>query len=135
MSYLMKNVVGSNETVKIEPKKNKIFLVLRWIWGILGCWLILIPTIKAIQATIRFCTTEYLVTDKNVMEKYGWISTHTDQMPLDKIENITVRYNFFGKIFNYGEICIQGTNRNNVYFTDIKNAETVKKQISELLGN
>ena len=84
MSYLIKNVVSSNEIVKIEPKKNAMFLVLRWIWGVLGFWLIFIPTIRAIKETVKFCTTEYLVTDQKVMEKYGWISTHTDEMPLQK---------------------------------------------------
>ena len=133
MSYLSKNVLLNNETAKVEPKKNPIFLVLKWIWGILGCWLLLIPTIKAIKATVKYCTTEYLVTEKRVIEKYGWISTHTDDMPLAKIENITVNYTFWGKIFNYGNVCIQGTNRNNVTFAYVKNAEIIKKKINELL--
>ena len=67
------------------------------------------------------------------MEKYGWISTHTDEMPLEKIENIVVNYTFWGKVFNYGNICLQGTNRNNINFTQIKDAESIKKQINDLL--
>ena len=73
MSYLTDNVLGSRETVVIEPKKNPIFLVFRWIWGILGCWLLLIPTIQAIRATVDYKTREYLVTNERVLEKYGWI--------------------------------------------------------------
>jgi len=130
MDYLKKNVVGVNEIVKLEPKKNPVFLVLKWIWGILGCWLLLIPTIKAISATVEYCTTEYLITDKRVMEKYGFFSTHTDEMMLGKIENITVDYTFWGKIFNYGKVRFQGTNRNDVTFTCIKDAEQLKKQVN-----
>ena len=133
MGYLEKNVVSDKEIVKITPKKNPIFLVFKWIWGVLGCWLILIPTIKAIKATITYCTTEYLVTDRKVMEKYGWISTHTDEMPLTKIENVVVNYTFWGKIFNYGTVRCQGANNNNVTFTDIKDAELIKKQLNEML--
>lgn len=99
----------------------------------LGCWLLLIPTIKAISATVKHCTTEYLVTDQKVMEKYGWIATHTDEMPLKKIENIVVEYTFWGKIFNYGSLYIEGTNDNNIVFKNIKNAESVKKQLNELI--
>ena len=132
-SYLKDNVVSDKETIVIEPKKNPIFLVASWIWGVLGCWLLLIPTIRAIKATIRFCTTEYLVTDQKVMEKYGWISTHTDEMPLSKIENIVVNYSFWGKIFNYGTVVCQGTNRNNVVFSYVKDAESIKKQINSLI--
>lgn len=132
MSYLENNVVGNAETIVIRPQKNPIFLVWKWILGVLGCWLLLIPTIKAIRATIKFCTTEYLVTDKNVMEKHGLISTHTDEMPLIKIENIVVNYTALGKIFNYGTVAFQGANNNNVYFHFVKNAESIKKQINSL---
>ena len=69
----------------------------------------------------------FLVTNFKVLEKYGWISTHTYEMPLTKIENIVVEYSFFGKIFNYGNVIIQGANHNNVIFSNIKNAEAVKK--------
>ncbi len=133
MSYLERNVVSSKEKITIVPEKNKIFLVLRWIWGILGCWLILIPTIKAITATIKFNTTEYLITDKRVMEKYGWIATHTDEMNLEKIENVTVTYSFWGKIFNYGTVRFQGANYNNIEFHYIKNAEYLKKKVNEII--
>lgn len=67
------------------------------------------------------------------MEKYGWISTHTDEMPLTKIENIVVNYSFWGKIFNYGTVSIQGANGNNINFKNIKNAEYIKKQLNELI--
>ncbi|MBQ4324536.1 MAG: PH domain-containing protein [Clostridia bacterium] len=133
MGYLEKNVVSSKETIKIVPKKNPIFLVLKWIWGVLGCWLLLIPTFRAISATVAYVTTEYLITDQKVLEKSGWISTHTDEMPLAKVENIVVNYTFWGKIFNYGTVVLQGANHNNITFTDIKDAESLKKQINELL--
>ena len=133
MAYLEKNVLGKGEVVKIRPVKNSLSLLFRWIWGVLGCWLLLIPTIQAISATVKFKTTEFLVTDKRVMEKYGWLSTHTDEMPLGKIENITVDYTFWGKILNYGTITFQGANHNNVKFTWVKDAESVKRKINEMI--
>ena len=133
MSYLKQNVLGNRESVKIEPQKNPIFLAFKWIWGILGCWLLFIPTIKAITATVRYMTTEYLVTNERVLEKYGWISTYTDEMKLNKVENIVVQYSFWGKIFNYGTIVFQGTNSNNVAFSYIEDAEAVKKAIHNIV--
>lgn len=133
MSYLEKKVLTDSEKVVIRVEKNPIFLVLRWIWGVLGFWLFFIPTLQAIKFTIKYLTTEYLITEKNALEKRGWISTHTDEMPLSKIENIVVNYTFFGKIFNYGEISIQGTNRNHINFYYIKNPENLKKNIKSLL--
>ena len=133
MGYLEKHVISNKEVVKIAPEKNPIFVILKWIWGVLGFWLLLIPTIQAIKTTVKYRTTEYIVTDQKAMEKYGWISTHTDEMPLTKIENIVVNYSFWGKIFNYGTVSIQGANGNNINFKNIKNAEFIKKQLNELI--
>lgn len=133
MSYLKNNVLDHQESVKIEPKINPIILLPKWIWGILGCWLLFIPTIQAISTTIRVKTTEYLITNTRVLEKYGLIATHTDEMPLSKVENVVVQYSFWGKIFNYGTIVFQGTNRNNVTFSYVKDAEAIKKAIHEII--
>lgn len=131
MSYLKNDLLG-NEITILEPKKNPIFLILRWIWGVLGCWLLLIPTILAIKFTIKYCTIEFLVTDKRVMEKQGWLATKTKEMSLNKIENITVEYTIFGKIFNYGKVCIQGANHDSIYFNYVKNAENVRREINKV---
>ena len=80
-AYLKKKVVGVTETIRITPKKNAIFLVLKWIWGILGCWLLLIPLIRAIAETIRFCHTEYLITDKNVTIKDKRVLSGSENHP------------------------------------------------------
>ena len=119
--------------MKIEPKINPIILLPKWIWGILGCWLLFIPTIQAISTTIRVKTTEYLITNTRVLEKYGLIATHPDEMPLSKVENVVVQYSFWGKIFNYGTIVFQGTNHNNVIFSYVKDAEAIKKAIHEII--
>ena len=132
-SYLRKKVVGVNESIKVPVKINAIVVVLKWIWGILGFWLLFIPTIKAIRETVRYCTTEYLVTDKNVMKKSGVFRTQTNQMPLDKIENIVVNYTFWGKVFNYATITFSGANDNVIDFVFVKNAEKIKKDVNTLL--
>ena len=97
MSYLKNNVLNHQESVKIEPKINPIILLPKWIWGILGCWLLFIPTIQAISTTIRVKTTEYLITNTRVLEKYGLIATHTDEMPLSKVENASYSIVFGAK--------------------------------------
>jgi uncharacterized membrane protein YdbT with pleckstrin-like domain len=133
-SYLKKKVVGVNESIKVVAKINPIFVVLRWIWGVLGCWLLLIPTIKAIRATVIHCTTEYLVTDKSVMRKDGLFRTHTNQMPLNKIKNMDVKYTFWGKVFNYATITFSaGSNNVDIVFNCVKNAEKIKKMVNTLM--
>ena len=51
MAYLENNVISAKENIVLKANKNAIFLVLKWIWGVLGFWLLLIPTISAIKET------------------------------------------------------------------------------------
>ena len=51
-SYVVNNVLQNGETVVERFKLHPMRLILRWIWGILGFWLLLIPTIKAIRLSI-----------------------------------------------------------------------------------
>jgi len=134
MGYVEKKVLQNGENIVKKVDLNAIDLIFAWIWGVLGCWLLFIPTIKAIKETIYFCTTELVVTNKSVIEKYGWFNTHCDQMPLGKIENVTINQGFFGKIFNYGNVCIQGANKNNVNFRGVKNPEEVRRIINNSIS-
>ena len=131
MEYIEKNVLQAGETVVCKPKLCSAKLVFAWIWGVLGCWLLLIPTIKAIGTSVRYATTEMVVTNKRVIEKYGWLNTVCDEMNLSKIENVTIWQGFIGKIFHYGNLSIQGTNHNNVNFFDVERPEVVRRAIDE----
>jgi len=130
MSYIEENVLTKNEEIIFTPELNALKLVLAWIWGILGIWILFIPFIKAIKVTIKYATTEYAVTNKKVVEKYGWLNTYCDEMGLTKIENITINQSMFGKLFNYGNVCIQGTNSNNVNFIGVNKPEEIRKIIN-----
>ena len=83
---------------------------------------------------LYYATTELVLTNKKVIEKYGLVSIHCDEMGLDKIENITVNCSFWGRIFGYGNVCIQGTNRNNINFCGVRKPEVVRKTINNHRG-
>lgn len=134
MGYIEKNILSKDETVVFVPEKSKIVLVWSWVLGIVGFWLLLIPTILAIITTIRFHYTEFAITNKKIIEKYGWLNTHCDEMLISHVENITVTKSFFGTIFHYGTVCIQGNNRNNINFMFVKNPERVRKEINDILS-
>ena len=75
MSYVEKNVLQNGETILKRVEMHPLRLVFAWIWGILGFWLIFIPTIKAIKLSIYYKTTEFVITNKKVIEKYGVVSS------------------------------------------------------------
>lgn len=129
-NYIEKNIIGIGETIEYAPKKSRIPLFWTWVGGILFCWVLLIPLINAIKVTIEFNAREYVVTNKKIIEKFGVFHTHCDEMQLKSVENITINKTFGGKLFHYGNICIQGTNRNNVNFRGIVDPEGARKAIN-----
>jgi len=131
MSYIEKNILQQNERIIKKVELHPLPVIKSWIFGILFCWILLIPIFIALKETIRYKTTELMVTDKKVIEKYGLFNTLCDEMALDKIENITSKQTFWGKVFGYGTLSIQGTNRNNVYFANIKNHEEIRSLINK----
>jgi uncharacterized membrane protein YdbT with pleckstrin-like domain len=54
-------------------------------------------------------TTETVVTDKRIIHKTGFISRHTQEMNITKIETVDVSQPFWGRILGYGTVRAVGT--------------------------
>lgn len=75
-------------------------LILLPLWGVgLILWVV---------AFIRYKTTELAITNKRVFAKFGFISRHTIEMNLQKVESIQVSQSILGRIFNFGSLVISG---------------------------
>ena len=61
-----------------------------------------------LAAFIRYKTTELAVTNKRVIAKFGFISRHTIEMNINKVESIQVDQGILGRIFDYGSLIISG---------------------------
>lgn len=59
-------------------------------------------------AFVRYKTTELAVTNKRVIAKFGFISRHTVELNINKVESIQVNQDILGRIFNYGSLTIAG---------------------------
>ena len=128
MGKYVESHLNKNEVIVQKAKLNGLMLFSAWLKGILFCWLLLIPTFKAIAATIRFNKTELAVTNKRIVGKIGVFNTQTLAAPLNKIQNTATTSKFFGKIFNYGTIQIN-TAAGEYKFYGIKNVEAFKSMI------
>lgn len=125
MGKYVESHLGKNETIVKKADRNGLFLLGTWIKGILLCWLLLIPTFKAIIATVKFNHVELAITNKRVVGKVGVANTQSLDAPLNKVQNASVEQPLFGKIFNYGTIEID-TAAGKFFFPAIKNAESFK---------
>lgn len=128
MSNYIGNSLGKGEEVVKRAQFNGLFLLGKWILGVLFCWLLFIPTIKAIAATVQFKNMELGFTNKRVIGKRGVFNTRTLDAPLNKIQNATVSQTFFGKIFNFSDVRID-TAAGSFYVEAVKDADHFKRSL------
>ncbi|WP_200883498.1 PH domain-containing protein [Aquabacterium sp. NJ1] len=60
------------------------------------------------MALIRYKKTELAFTNKRVIAKFGFISRHTVEIYLSKVESLQVSQGIFGRIFDFGTLIISG---------------------------
>ena len=125
MGTYVETNLGKNETIVKKAELNPIVLVVTWIGAILFCWLLLIPVFKAIVTTLRYFNTELAITNKRVVGKVGVLNTMALDAPLNKIQNVSVSSNVFGKIFNYGTVVVNTASGQFTYVA-IKNIDQFK---------
>lgn len=127
MAYVENNLT-KNEVIVKKADRNGLFLLGVWIKGILFCWLLLIPLIKAIIKTVQFNNVELAITNKRIVGKTGVVNTDALDAPLNKIQNVSVNQSFGGKIFNYSTVQIN-TAAGVWKFNAIKNGDKFKGMI------
>jgi uncharacterized membrane protein YdbT with pleckstrin-like domain len=75
--------------------------------GIYGLLLILIVICYFIFKIIQRNMNIWVVTNLRVIDEHGVISNNSKESPLDKINNVTYKQSFWGKIFGFGNVQIQ----------------------------
>lgn len=104
MGKFVENNLLKDEEIVRKAQLSKISLVLSWVFGILFFWCFLVPTIKAIFATIRYVNTYVVITNKRVIAKAGMAASL--DLPLNKVQSVEVQQSFIGRILKYGAIKI-----------------------------
>ena len=127
MSYV-DSVLLKNESVVEKAKVTKLVLVGAWIKGILLCWLLLIPTIKAIKLTIAVSKIELALTTQRLVGKVGIVSRQAMDTKLDKVQTVKIAETFWGRIFGYGTIIVT-TAGSDYTFQAITHANEFKSKI------
>lgn len=84
-----------------------------------------------ILPTIQYFTDEYVITNKRVIIKKGWLRIRTVEMGLNKIETVNVRQSLLGRIIGYGSITIVGSGGTKETSHYIKNPIEFRKAFME----
>ena len=87
-------------------------------WSIFLSWSGLLTL--GLAPLIRRKTSEFAVTNRRVIIKTGFISRHTLELNLIKVESVAVEQSLFGRMFNSGTITIIGTGGTRESFSRIQ---------------
>jgi len=85
-----------------------------------------------LAAFVRYKTTEFAVTNKRVIARFGFISRKTFEIDIDTIVYIQVHQDILGSMFNYGSLEITGTGYPQTPITSISNPLNFRDSIFEM---
>ena len=118
-SYANKHLI-SNETVVFETRLHwVIFFTLRSLFTL------------TIAAWLEMSLSEYVITNRRIIIKRGFIARNTFEMNLSKIESVNVDKSVMGRILNYGSMTIIGTGGTQETFHNISRPLEFRKAFQE----
>ncbi|MBO5412617.1 MAG: PH domain-containing protein [Clostridia bacterium] len=106
MGKYVEKHLQQNEYVVERARRDAWGLFGWWILGILFCWLLFIPLIKAIKETVIFSKTELVLTNRRIIRKSGVFHRQVFESPLSKIQGVYLNSTFLGRVFNVTTIRI-----------------------------
>ena len=107
MSYIEQSL-GANEKIVVRAAFHWIYRLQAWL-ALIFLGIVLIGIWIFFRMMIRMWTTEIGVTTNRFIEKTGLFTLKTNEIALLNIEGVRVTQSFFGRIFGYGHIRIEGT--------------------------
>src|SRR5262249_47770941 len=89
----------------------------------------LVPLFYGMRILIRAYALELAVTTDRFVKKTGLISITTEEVSLDKIEEVNVNESVIGRIFNYGTINVHGTGAGDIRMNWVRDPIRLRREI------
>lgn len=119
-SYVNQHLI-KDETVAFETKLHwVIFFSLKSIFTL------------TIYAWLKRWLSEFVITNRRIVIKEGFIARRTFEMNLSKIETVNVDQTVMGRLLNFGSITIIGTGGTKETFHNIAMPMAFRKAFQEL---
>lgn len=94
-----------------------------------ACGAALVGTLILLFHSIVLATTEIVVTTFRFVYKTGLISRNTQEVSLNKIEEITLQQSVWGRVFGFGKLVMRGTGVGVIELPSVDNPIRVRKII------
>lgn len=102
--------------------------------GLAVVLLVLVVFPMAINSLIVRTTSEFVVTNKRVLVKTGWIRRQSLETLLTKIESIRVEQGVLGRMLDYGTIVVSGTGGSKEPFHKIAEPMLFRRRVQDQIS-
>lgn len=136
MTYITETLTA-DETLLAEGKISKWSLFHIYCAAVIfGVSIICLPISAALllYAYLKIRSTEMGVTSKRVIRKTGVIMRDTSEIRLNKVESVSVKQGFLGRMFGYGDVIISGSGGNDAVMKGVKDPLAFRGQVQEAFG-
>lgn len=133
MTYITQTL-ATDETLLAEGKISKWSLFHIYCAAVIfGVSIICLPisAMLLLYAYLKIRSTEMGITSKRVIRKAGVIMRDTAEIRLSKVESVSVKQGFLGRIFGYGDVIISGTGGNGAVMKGVKDPLAFRNQAQE----
>jgi hypothetical protein len=146
MSYV-RRTLGKSETVLFSTGYHwlywfgvillaapLVYVLLRGITGYTGAdvflmLIFLIPFCYAAYLAVHGYALEIAVTSDRFVKKAGLVSIKTEEVSLDKIEEVVVEESILGRIFGFGSLNVHGTGAGAIHVKLVRDPVQLRRQI------
>lgn len=99
-----------------------------------GIIFLFLGSVNFIKVYIQSKTNEYCVTNRRVILKYGFFTTDTNEVSLDRIEGVKVKQTMTDKIVGRGNVLINGIGNEQVEMRKISEPSNLRKAVLEAVN-
>lgn len=92
-------------------------------------WLLLV--VPGLIMLVRIWTTEIAVTNRRLIYKRGWIARKTDEINLNRIEEVNLEQGVLGRMLGYGKVFCQGTGAGEIDLPTMADPLRFKRALQE----
>ena len=121
MSYARKSLV-TGERIVYEA---------RFHWTSKLAAVLCLPFVVGLFMLIRIWTTEMAVTNRRIIYKRGWIARVTDEINLNRLEEVNLQQSVAGRLLGYGKVICQGTGVGEIELPTIDDPLRFRKELQE----
>lgn len=99
-----------------------------------GMIFLFIGFVKLLQTYVKSKTNEYSITNRRVIFKFGFLTTDTQEINLDRIEGVKVKQSITDKIVGRGDVIVNGVGMEQVKMCKIAQPMEVRTAILETMA-